>query len=211
MKITFNNTPYSTKDLMAICRRIAKDEFASPEIKHRKKNLHIEFRAAKSLRGLAYPADRFYQPRVEIFVPRKLVTPNHHHFESHEELRDLMAHVIAHEFLHIATHKSGPSMERHYRKTKRYGWVGTWADRFAGTREYWNERIGDLPLRLEVEVNPPKPKPTPVQKIDDELTRLDTRQANWESKARRAANALKKIEQRRKYLERRKAKLKGEG
>jgi hypothetical protein len=101
----------------------------------------------------------------------------------------MVAMVLAHEFHHLAGRKGGRENEYAMRKSIPYGWHDktpayyTWAE--------------DLPL--DVKVKKAKPKATPVEKAEANIDRIEKNIDNWETKAKRAKNALTKYRRQLKY------------
>jgi hypothetical protein len=101
----------------------------------------------------------------------------------------MIAKILAHEFHHLAGRKGGRENEYAMRRSIPYGWNEK-------TPEYysWAE---DLPL--EVKVDKVKPRPATVDKAEENIARIEKNIANWETKAKRAKNALAKYRRQLKY------------
>ena len=196
MKV-INKTEYITDDLRAIVRAIVKEECGEMSVK-RKKKLTVAFIPSNNrLHGHAH----IDSCSITCYLPKKpkaWIQP--------EWIQPYVCLLVAHELLHVASERHGRSFELHYRKTARYGYAGHYSDGYAETLAHWKYMEG-YPLRkVGVEV---KAKPTTEEKIQNELDRLDSRQATWATKLKRAETSIKTIEKRRKTLTRRLAKRKG--
>ena len=182
MKIV-NKTTWRTDHLRAFAARIADREITSRDVR---KRLTVTFVHSRS-RGASGHAGGGY---VTVRVPRP---------GRRSTIKADLAMVLAHEFHHVETGRSGRSVEIHWRRSVRYGWHPDRHEYYAWANE--------LPL----EQKPPKaapPKPTGVDKAARELVRLAKLIAGWESKRKRAESALKKYRAKRRYYEKRLAALK---
>lgn len=176
MKIT-NNTHYETRHLRAFVTRIAKKELAEVD-PARRKAITIEFvhtRTSQSTSGYAY-CNGYY---TRIRLPKNLKVGDHW----------MVAKILAHEFHHLAGRKGGRENEYAMRRSIPYGWHEKTPAHYS-----WAE---DLPL--EVKVAKIKPTPTPGEKAEANIARIEKLIANWETKAKRAKNALAKYRRQLKY------------
>lgn len=108
--------------------------------------------------------------------------PKPEHLDKHQ-----LAQLLVHEF----AHNDGANGERWMRRSKAFGF---------GSPD-WRSNVAwatDLPLELKVA----KAAPPPTARMDAKLTSITTRETAWRSKAKRAANALKKLARQRRYYER---------
>jgi hypothetical protein len=87
-----------------------------------------------------------------------------------------LAQILVHELAHNA----GAKGERWMRRGTAYGWGPGWQENVPWAKE--------LPLELAAE--PAKPKPA---SLDNKRAAIVARIERWESKAKRAGNALKKL------------------
>jgi len=175
MKIK-NNTHYQTRHLRAFVTRIAKKELAELD-PARRKAITIEFVHTRTSCSSGYAHISGYYARVR--VPKNITLKEHWE----------VAMVIAHEMAHLAGRKGGRENEYAMRKSIPYGWHDktpayyTWAE--------------DLPL--DVKATKSIPKATPVEKAEANIDRIEKNIDNWETKAKRAKNALAKYRRQLKY------------
>jgi hypothetical protein len=182
-----NKTQYESAAMLKILRRAAKEEL---EPAHRKRMVvHIR----ESNRGIthrnrlgsAFIGGDF----IEIVMPKNPKIRGwwkSNGVRCHQSCLDpvVFAKVAAHEFAHARglDHKDMHS-------SPRYRWVGNWRDLYAWANEF--------PIR----VKPKRKRPKPGN--PEKLANIKVLIQKWESKKRRAENALKKYRQKARYYERR--------
>jgi len=105
-----------------------------------------------------------------------------------------LAVLIAHEMHHAAGRRGGRSNEYWMRRSDKYGFT-------VGARELYSW-VNDLPLDKQ-KPKAQKPKLTSEDKARAMLERTNKNIAVWETKLKRAKNALKKYNKTRKYYEKR--------
>jgi hypothetical protein len=175
-----NKTNYLTRDLAAIIRRVAQDEFDAAHI--RWIVVDVRYRRANShTNGYAiYGTGEAPAGWVELRLEREPA--------SIDKIK--LAHTVAHEFAH------NKGLRHHEMISPRYGFVDGWRDLYAWAAE--------MPLRLK----PEKAEPGPEAKIEKALLHAKDKVVCVQRRQKRLNTVLRRWTRRARYYERRLAALK---
>lgn len=182
-----NQTKYDSAHLRAFLSRIAKLELP-PKIRFRLRVTCLPSR--KHLAGVAYIS----AGQIKLRLPPR----NRAEDMGHKDDRLKLAALIAHEMAHLRTKASGRAEELWMRSCGRYG-----VHEHRMTEEAVGERLQRyawaLTMPLEHAVEKPAEPIAPDAKAAANLEHVETLIRRWESKAKRAATAIKKYRRKAAY------------
>lgn len=182
MKIN-NSTHWNTRQLKRLILAVAKEEMDAEYLKSylvTAKYRHFHDRGA--LGRATYGIPRNPGRRMTLYLPKP----------GREFDPVLWAHVVAHEFAH-----SRGIRHSQMRGSKRYSYVSGWREHYAWAKDYV--------------VAPKAPRVVQIiSKQEERYQRVIANLKRWQTKLKRAQNAIKKLTRQQKYYERAMAAKKAE-
>jgi hypothetical protein len=179
MKI-INETGYETRPLATIIRRVAAEELEPSKRKRAVITIKYQRRGTRKLGHATIGGTR-----CSLLVPRPEVPPP----AVPQFDREQFAKICAHEFAHLRGMR-----HRQMRGNPRYDWV-------EGDRG-WRKHVQKMEYCAGVLITLKRPKSRPKDTDATKLSRVLLRISDWETKRKRAENALRKYKKRQRYYER---------